>query len=151
MEEDVIKLRELIRKDFYAFRNGIVADALKELYPKDTLIFGLTVPQFLEIAKKYPKNKQLASLLWNTKNIREMRLLSLYLFPIEEISKPEACELIKDVQSTEEAEFLSFRVLRHLSFAPELVNDFQNASNSHSSPLSNYCIEMLEKNLNQGN
>lgn len=134
-----------IKKDFFVYRNGIVADALKKIYPQDKLIYGLTVPQFMEIAKKYPKDLTLALKLWEDKKTRESRLLALYLLPTDELDMEGAKNMILDVESTEEAEFLAFRVLKKLPFSENLLKEMEN-QNLEEKNLQ-YCLEMFKKNL----
>lgn len=135
-----------IKKDFFSLRNGVIAEALKKLYPGKTIIFGLNVPQFMELRKKYPSDLDLGLKLWHDKGCRESRLFSLYIIPFDEIDMPTAIQMVLDVQSSEEAEFLAFRILRHLSFAQEL---FIKLDSVEKSSLSDYCRIMLGKNLQQ--
>ena len=136
-----------IKRDFYSFRNGIVSDAIRKLYPPKTMILGLNVPQFIELAKKYPKDLKLGLELWKDKTCRESRLFSLYILPPEEVDYETAKEMIKEVNSTEEAEFLAFKILRRLPFATELLEEI--IKEEISQPLPSYCISMFKKNLDQ--
>lgn len=140
------KIIQEIKKDFFSYRNGILADNLRKLYPENTFIFGLMVHQLLEISKKYPKNLELALKLWNEGRSRESRLIALYLFPIEEVTKEMAKFLFEDVKSMEEADLLSFKILRHVEFAQELFDELTNENISE--PIPQYCFEMFKKNLN---
>ena len=143
-KEEIESLTHQIKKDFFTFRNGIIADAVRKLYPQGTFIYGLTVPQFTDISKKYHKDLDLALSLWSEKSCRESRILALYLFPVEKINFDTALFLLRDVSSNEEAELLPFRVLRHLPFAEKIVN---SESNSIGSDATKYALEMLKKNL----
>ena len=134
-----------IKKDFYRYRNGIVADSLKKLYPPKTIIFGLIVPQFLELSIKYSKDINLGLQLWNDKNCRESRLLSLYIIPPSELDKKTAMEMIRNVNSSEIAEFLAFRILRNLNKAREVLQEIERENITE--PLPSYCISMFKKNL----
>lgn len=138
------KIIQEIKKDFFRYRNGIVAEALRKLYPINKMIFGLTVPQLIEIAKKYPKDIDLGLKLWRDKNNRESRLLSLYLIHPEELDRETVLEMINDVESTEDAEFLAFKILRKLPFAEEFYNEISSASFSQYPA---YCMKMFRKNL----
>ena len=68
-----------IRHQFFAFRNGIVADALRKQFDY-RMIFGLQIPQIAEIARQYTPSSELAETLWAEKGNRESRLLATYLF-----------------------------------------------------------------------
>lgn len=136
-----------IKRDFFSFRNGIVADALKKLYPEGTKIYGLNVSQFIELAKKYPHEISLGKELLTDKNCRESRLFSLYILPHEQIDKSYAKMMIQNVVSTEEAEFLAFKILRHLPYASDLYQEMILDETLVDNPL--YAVNMLKKNLDQ--
>ena len=146
MEEYSNLIRE-IKKDFFKYRNGIIADSLKKLYGDGTVIFGLTVPQFMDLAKKYPKDLQLAIKLWEDKKNREARLFSLYLLPYSELEYEKAKEMFLDVQSFEEGDFLAFRILRHLPYAPKLYEELSDMTDQDK--VFNYTLKMFKKNLDQ--
>lgn len=146
MENNYNTIIKEIKKDFFRFRNGILADKLRKIYPADKMIYGLTVIELMKIAKDYPHDLNLGLELWKDKNNRESRLLALYIIPPEEIDKETVKGMINDVESSEEAEFLAFKILRHLPFANELYMDI---SSSGRSPSSAYCVEMFRKNLDQ--
>ncbi|MCH5241034.1 MAG: hypothetical protein J1F67_01230 [Muribaculaceae bacterium] len=134
-----------IKKNFFSLRNGIIADSLRKLYPTGKIIYGLNVPQFMQLAKKYPKDVTLGLNLWDDKGCRESRLFSLYLIPPSELEKGNAKSMLLDVDSTEEAEFLPFRLLRHLPYARELYEELE--AEQITDPLPSYCLGMFKKNL----
>lgn len=135
-----------IKKEFYAYRNGIVADTLRKAGLPHKYIFGLQIPQLTAIANKRERNKTLAKLLWDDIESREARLLAAYLFPPDQISIDEARQLISGIKSREEAEIMAFRLLRFLPFARDLATTpFPEGLNLSEFGL--YCLEMLNKNL----
>lgn len=132
-----------IKHSFMAFRNGIISDTLRKAGMTYKIIFGLQLPQISEIARRYEKNLELAEALWLDSGVRESRLLACYLFPIPEINEEKAFELATSVQTVEEADILSFRLLRNLQFANSLVQKLS----SEESPLITYCGKALRRNL----
>lgn len=144
-EDNVNSYIKEIKKDFFRYRNGIIVDSIKQLYPPGKKIFGLIVPQFVEIAKKYPKDLSLGLKLWEDKNNRESRLLSLYILPPRQISKEKALEMIFDVESSEEAEFLAFRILRNLPYALELMSELRSLNLPNDT--AEFCLLMFERNM----
>lgn len=136
-----------IKKDFFCFRNGAIAESLKSLYKPSKLIFGLNAPQLMELAKKYPKDIKLGMSLWEDKNCRESRLLALYIIPPPELKKETAIEMIKDIESREEADFLAFRLIRHLSEAEEIFITL--LKDNVQTEFKSYFMKMLRKNLDQ--
>lgn len=134
-----------IKKDFYRYRNGIVAESLRKLYDPDVLIFGLTVPQLMEIARKYPKDLKLGLQLWKDKKTRESRLLALYLIPVALLEKETAREMFLDIRNSEEADFLAFRILRNTRYSEELYNEL--CKENLFDPKLKYGLTMFKRNL----
>lgn len=131
-----------IKKEFFAFRNGIIADALRKAGMPYKTIFGLQIPQLAQIARSYKPSMEIADELWNDKDVRESRLLATYLFPIDNISKEKAIDLMRSTQTPEESDMLSFRLLKRLPFASEL---FDTAKLDSSVPC--YACESLKRHL----
>ena len=133
-----------IKHQFMAFRNGIVADALRQAGMPYSIIFGLQLPQLSEIARSIdPDDKaQLAQELWADTNVRESRLLAAYLFPLS-MPEDEAVAVAKSVLTREEADILAFRFLRRLPYAAELAARLEALPDQ----LPNYCAAALRRNL----
>lgn len=146
MTENKETLFSEIKKDFFRFRNGVLSQSLRNQYPEGVIIYGLMVPQFLEMAKRYPKNLELGEKLWDDKSNRESRLFALYILPSSLLSYEKAEAMIMDVRSVEEAEFLAFRILRHLPFRNELYENLKELGDSQT--LQGYCVRMFAKNIN---
>lgn len=125
------------------FRNGIVADALRNAGMPYHIIFGLQLPQLSQIARSLPLSTALAKELWEDKNVRESRLLACYLFPKDEVTQDLALELGRSVQTPEEADILCFRLLRYLPFADTLAAELEDSDN----PTVAYCSKALQRNL----
>ena len=143
--EDTDKKIQDIKKDFYSLRNGMVADSLKTIYPKEKLIYGLTVPEFISISQKYSKDKITGLKLWADKRVRESRIFALYMIPVDTLTMDEAVNMVLDVDGIEEGEMLAFRILRHLPYRKALYSDLSLDENI--SAHSRYCLEMLKKNI----
>ena len=79
-----------VKKEFFAFRNGIVADALRKAGMPYKVIFGLQVPQLAQIARGLEPSMEIADKLWADKEVRESRLLAAYLFPLHQICEEKA-------------------------------------------------------------
>jgi len=110
-----------IKREFFAYRNGMLADSLRNLGYPYTVIFGLNVPQLAGIWKDYGSDTRLADTLWEERHVRESRLMACYLFNPEEISEQKALTLALDVQTQEEADMLSFRLLKRLAFSRDIL------------------------------
>lgn len=111
-----------IKKSFFTFRNGIVADTLRKAGMPYKVIFGLQIPQIAGIARSLSPSMELAEQLWNDREVRESRILASYLFPVEEINLDKALNLARDVRTQEEADMLAFRLFKRLPFADSLLS-----------------------------
>lgn len=134
---------QAIKHDFMAYRNGIVADALRKGGMPYGVIFGLQLPQLSEIARQHTKSVELARQLWNDRNVRESRLLAAWLYPVEELTLDQAIEMAENLLTREEADILAFRLLRNCSFAPELAGRLSASADQ----LTAYAGEALRRNL----
>lgn len=134
-----------IRRSFMEFRNGEVASALRKGGIHHKFIFGLLLPQLASIASGFEKNRDLAWNLWHESEARESRLLAPYLWPIESLPEDEALSLLKEVKSREEADVLSFRLLRHHPKASELATELKE--DPEATELQHYAAQALQRNL----
>ena len=125
-----------IKERFFAFRNGIVAHALREAGMPYTVIFGLQLPQIAEIVREIGVDHNLAGALWADRECRESRLLACRLFDKTLVGKEKAIEMANDARTREESDILSFFLLRHLPFAGEIAEE-----------LDGYSREALKRNL----
>lgn len=132
---------QAIKKQFFAFRNGIIADALRK-QSSYGVIFGLQVPQIAEIARGLVPSMELADALWADENVRESRILATYLFPIPETDREKALTLAAQAKTIEEADMLAFRLLKRLPFA----HDLQEAMESRND-ISDYMKKTLANHL----
>lgn len=132
-----------IKHLFMTYRNGIIADTLRNAGMPYEIIFGLQLPQLTAIAHEFEPSMDLSMQLWADRKVRESRLLACYLFPIDEMNESKALELGESVQTKEEADILCFRLLRRLPFAETLSLKLT----AHDTPLVSYCGEALRRNL----
>lgn len=114
-----------IRREFFTYRNGMLADSLRFHGDPHEVIFGLEVPRLAEIARKVEPSMELASQLWADRESREARMLASYLFPVAEVDMEKAVVLASDVRTQEEADMLAFRLFKRLPYAAELLERFR--------------------------
>ncbi|MDE5997012.1 MAG: DNA alkylation repair protein [Muribaculaceae bacterium] len=120
-------LLSYIRKEFFALRNGMIADTLRKGGLEQKYIFGLQLPQIKEISVKFKQSEDddtclLAQELWNDRECREARLLACHLMPPSKLNANEAIEWAEDVSTREEADILAFRLLRYLPYASSIAD-----------------------------
>lgn len=54
-----------IKHQFYAMRNGAIADNMRRQGAPYRIIFGVNLPQLNEIARNTAKSAEMAEALWN--------------------------------------------------------------------------------------
>jgi len=116
--QEIIKT---IRKDFFAYRNGIVADKLRKAGDPHTTIMGCLLVDIMSIAQRTREavdEDSLATLaqeLWNNTQSRECRLAAPMLYPAQHMSVQEARQWCSTIESVEVADNLCHKLLRHIS------------------------------------
>jgi len=112
-----------VKRRFFAMRNGVIADTLRRAGSPFHVIFGLNLPQLVEIASEIaPEDAvSLAEKLWDNRTTRESMLLAPMLMRRESIDRTKAERLMREAPCAEVADVLCHRLLRHLPFAPGLA------------------------------
>lgn len=132
-----------IRKEFFAYRNGIIAEQLRTAGDPHTMIMGCQLADVIAIAAHYEKNTALAQALWNDEHHRECRLAAPMLYPIDQFSQQTALAWCQSVESVEIADVLCHRLLRHMPCAQQLWQQLRDSD----SPLVRYTAWRLLLNL----
>lgn len=142
-------LRE-IRKEFFAYRNGIVADKLRKAGDPHSVIMGCLLVDVTAIAQRTREAindvealKTLAQELWSDTNSRECRLAAPMLYPPELMTEQEALEWCKSVETAEIADNLCHKLLRKAPIAEDLMQPLI----AHNCPLTRYTGYRLMLNL----
>ena len=94
-----------IKKQLRLSMNGIVSAHQRKQGLDYKINFGVEIPRLKAIAANYQKEKQLAETLWQ-ENIRESKLLAIYLYPTEEFGPATAEKWIAECPFTEIADHL---------------------------------------------
>lgn len=109
-----------IKQSFFMYRNGILADTLRKAGDTHGIIFGLNLPQIVDIAKSIGKDKSLAEELWENKTCRESRLLAPMIYPVDELTEDVSKSWIENIENEEVSDILCNKLLRHTKFAAKL-------------------------------
>lgn len=104
-------------------RNGIVADTLRRAGSPFRIIFGLNLPQIVEIAAETGYNRELAESLWANSTTRESMLLAPMLVNPATFSREDARRWISTIPTAEVADIFCHRLLRHTEFGWELAEE----------------------------
>lgn len=134
-----------IKRKFFALRNGIVADALRQGGDPHRLIFGLTVVQLRQIAQVTEASTALADMLWANDTTRESRLLAPLVYPKDCLPQARAAEMLSQVLSAEEADMLCHGALRHYPYALDIA--LQALERTDATPVQVYAALRLLFNI----
>ena len=118
-----------IRRDFFAYRNGIVADKLRSAGDPHTIIMGCLLADLMAITDNarngIGSDDRLAAAaqeLWNDTNSRECRLAAPMLFPPELMSAELALDWCQNIETTEVADNLCHKLLKHITGSQQVMN-----------------------------
>ncbi len=136
---------QTVKRHFFAMRNGVIADTLRRAGSPFRIIFGLNLPQIVEIASSTPHNAELAEALWANTTTRESMLLAPMLYPRESFSIEDAHRWISTIPATEVSDILCHRLLRHMPYAKEVAEDL--ISKPEASETDTYTALRLAFNL----
>lgn len=116
-----------IKRDFFAMRNGALADKMRRLGVPYRIIFGLNLPQIIEISRRYRPDAAIAGQLWANTSTRESLLLAPMLYPRDEMDPDTAATWMAQCSTAEVADILCHRLLRHRPFALPLAQKFADS------------------------
>ena len=121
-KEDDYNAMQGVKRRFFAFRNGALADVYRKGGDSHQIIFGLNIPQLKEIAQVYKGDKGLAEQLWSDIKVRESRLLAPMLVDPSEFNMNDADRWMGTLgDSFEVADVLCHSLLRHIGDMHKLV------------------------------
>lgn len=117
-----------VKREFFALRNGVIADVMRRAGSPFRIIFGLNLPQLVEIAGRIGEDAELSQLLWENRSTRCSMLLAPMIMPREGLTMGRAAELVEESPSVEVVDVLCHRLLRHLDFAENLVEELMESA-----------------------
>ena len=139
-----------IRKAFFAFRNGIIAEKLRRAGDPHSMIMGCLLVDVIAIVQRTretindeAKLATIALELWKDTNSRECRLAAPMLYPTRLMTNDMAREWCETVETVEIADNLCHKLLRQLPDAGSLFR--QLIGDEH--PLVKYTGYRLMLNL----
>lgn len=134
---------QTIKRRFFAMRNGIIADTLRKAGLDYRMIFGLNLPQIVEIADAQPKDAAFAEELWADRRTRESMLMAPMLYPADEMDASTASRWLAEAPTTEVADVLCLKLLRFIPGAADIAAD----GITSDSPMTRYASLRLMFNL----
>ena len=150
---------QAVKRRFFAMRNGDLAAQMARGGISYRINFGLNLPQISDIAQAaltgtLPDNphtpddeerRALARLLWDNATTRESRLIAPMLLIPGDIDNKSASEMLRGVMTTEEADVLCHRLLRHYPGAEKIAHGL--LADSGATDLRRYAALRLLLNL----
>lgn len=118
-----------IKRQFFALRNGIIADTIRKAGGDYKIIFGLNIPQLRDIAQSIGKNKELSLMLFDNDTTRESLLLAPMIYPVDNLTLQDAIAMVCKTKTYETADTLSHSLLRHFNNAKELCSELIHSDN----------------------
>lgn len=115
-----------IKRQFFAMRNGVVADALRKAGSPFRFIFGVNLPQLRDIAAQVGQSEDLAESLWANTTTRESMLIAPMIQPSESFTIEDARRWIASIPTAEVADVLCLKLLRSEPYALELIDSLLN-------------------------
>ena len=120
-----------LRKDFFAYRNGIVADKLRNAGDPHTIVMGCLLADIMAITSRtrdaigddLEQLQALARELWSDPKSRECRLAAPMLYPAALMTLDEALDWCRSVETVEIADNLCHKLMRHINDADALFRD----------------------------
>lgn len=112
-----------VKRHMFAMRNGVISDTMRKAGSTFKVIFGLNLPQIIEMAQVFGPDPELARELWANTATRESMLLAPMLIPAADFGEAEARQWIETVPCIEVADILCHRLLRHTPYAQTLATD----------------------------
>lgn len=132
-----------LKRRFFAMRNGALAEQMRRQGAPYSIIFGLNLSQLAEISREIEPSADFAERLWANDSTRESLLLAPMIYPKGEMTLPVALRWTTSCPTAEVADILCHRLLRHLSFANEIVDALADAERN----LDRYLSLRLRLNL----
>lgn len=116
-----------IKREFFALRNGVIADTLRRNGAPYKIIFGLNIPQIKEVASHYGPDAELARRLWENNSTRESLLMAPMIMPLEAMDAEEARRWIMESPTAEVTDVLCHSLLRHRADSYEFAVEIADA------------------------
>ena len=118
MNTQTHEITKKIKKELRLSMNGVISTYQRQQGLNYKINFGVEIPRIKEIASTYSKDTSLAQELWEN-DIRECKLLAIFLYPTEEFDITIAKKWITECRFTEIADHLCRTLLIHLTNATE--------------------------------
>lgn len=110
-----------IKRQFFTYRNGVVADVMRRGGSPYRMIFGLTLPQVSAIAERIGIDDRLSRALWADSEVRESQILATMVADTGLFTVDDAVDWTVQLRSVEIADILSLKLLRRMPCVDAVV------------------------------
>lgn len=129
--DENLNAKQNVKRRFFAMRNGMLADTLRNAGCPYRIIFGLNLPQLREIADAFGYDEALAEELWRNDSTRESRLLAPMLVNPATFSPEHAEGWIAELKSSaEEIDYLCHSLLRKTGYFTSLIEKYKGSDDA---------------------
>lgn len=119
--QEITEAIRLIKRQFFAMRNGMMGEQLRRAGQPYRIIFGLNLPQVSAIARESPHDADLAQALWQNSGTRESLMIAPMLYPHDEATPVLARTWIETAPTIEAIDILCLRLIKGQPWAEELA------------------------------
>lgn len=112
---------QLLKRRFFAMRNGAVADSLRRQGAPYRIIFGLNLPQLAEIARDFAPDIELSVALRDNVATRESLLIAPMLYPADAMTVDEAVKWLENAMTTEVVDVACLKLFKRMPAGVECV------------------------------
>ena len=137
---------QLLKRRFFAMRNGAVADSLRRQGAPYRIIFGLNLPQIAEIARDFGPDADLALQLRANTATRESMLIAPMLYPAERLTTELGCQWLAEAPTTEVIDIACLKLIKHVKHPDEIISGLSASED----PLHRYAAIRLGANILPG-
>ena len=120
-DKDLHERMRLVTQRMFALRNGVIADTLRKGGSGYKIIFGLNLPQLVEMAEDFGTDPELAEALHDNVSTRESLLLAPMLVDAEKFRFEDANRWIASSPDMEAIDILCHKLLRKLPYSVDLI------------------------------
>lgn len=121
-QTEVEQIVQVARRQFFAYRNGIYAEALRAHGDPHRFIMGCLLTDLMTIASTMPHQVAVAQALWDDAEHRECQLVATMVYPPALLDLPTARRWCSEVRTEEVADVLCHSLLRRADIATELAH-----------------------------
>lgn len=118
---------QLLKRRFFAMRNGAVGDSMRRSGAPYRIIFGLNMPQIVEIASEFGPDLLLAQELKNNTATRESLLIAPMLFPRKELTNDIAREWLTTAITPEVIDVACLKLMRYVPDPGILIDELYDS------------------------